>query len=67
MLAPSATGRGIVQFAYEPLTDDEYRRLAAWLEDYPEMTLRVYSSATIHDLEFLRFFPSLREFAADTL
>jgi hypothetical protein len=56
-----------VQFAYQPLTDDEYRRLAAWLEDYPEMMLRVYSSAVIRDLEFLRFFPSLRRFAADTL
>ena len=67
MLAPSATGRGIVQFAYQPLADDEYRRLAAWLEDYPEMTLRVYSSAAIRDLEFLRFFPSLQSFAADTL
>jgi hypothetical protein len=31
------------------------------------MTLRVYSSAAIRDLEFLRFFPSLRNFAADTL
>jgi hypothetical protein len=67
MLAPSATGQGIVQFGYEPLEDDEYRRLAAWLEDYPEMTLRVYSSPAIRDLEFLRFFPSLQHFAADTL
>ena len=67
MLAPSATGRGVVQFGYQPLTDSEYKRLAAWLEDYPEMTLRVYSSAVIRDLEFLRFFPSLRNFAADTL
>lgn len=67
MLAPSATGRGIVQFGYEPLEDDEYPRLAAWLEDYPEMTLRVYSSPAIRDLEFLRFFPSLQSFAADGL
>jgi hypothetical protein len=28
-LARSATGRGIVQFGYQPLTDDDYRRLAA--------------------------------------
>jgi hypothetical protein len=67
MLAPSATGRGIVQFGYQPLTDGDYGRLASWLEGYPEMTLRVYSSAVIRDLEFLRFFPSLRSFAADTL
>jgi hypothetical protein len=66
MLAPSATGRGIVQFS-DAFTDDEYRRLAAWLENYPEMTLRVYSSRDIRDLEFLRFFPSLQNFAADTL
>ena len=67
MLAPSATGRGVVQFGYQPLTDDEYPRLAAWLEQYPEMTLRVYSSTAIRDLEFLRFFPTLQNFAADTL
>ena len=67
MLRPSPAGRGIVQFGYQPLTDDDYRRLAAWLEDYPEMTLRAFSSAAILDLEFLRFFPSLRNFAADTL
>lgn len=66
MLAPSATGRGVVQFD-KPLTDDDYRRLARWLEDYPEMTLRVYLSPLIRDLEFLRFFPSLGNFAADTL
>jgi hypothetical protein len=66
MLAPSATGRGIVQFS-DAYTDDEYQRLAAWLENYPEMTLRVYSSRDIRDLEFLRFFPSLQNFAADTL
>ncbi len=66
MLAPSAAGRGIVQFS-DALSDDEYRRLAAWLESYPEMTLRVYSSRDIRDLEFLRFFPSLQNFAADTL
>ncbi|HST26526.1 MAG TPA: hypothetical protein VLJ76_11075 [Gaiellaceae bacterium] len=66
MLAPSATGRGIIQFQ-EPFGDDEYRRLARWLENYPEMTLRVFSSPTIRDLEFLRFFPSLQSFAADTL
>jgi hypothetical protein len=65
MLQPSATGRGIVQLS-EALTDDEYSRLAAWLREYPEMTLRVYSSRTIRDFEFLRFFPSLRNFAADT-
>ena len=66
MLRPSETGRGIVQFS-DPLADDEYRRLGAWLRDYPEMTLRVYGSLVIRDLELLRFFPFLERFAADAL
>jgi hypothetical protein len=66
MLAPSATGRGVVQFS-QPLSDEDYERLADWLRRYPEMWLRAYGSNDIHDLEFLRFFPFLRRFAADTL
>jgi hypothetical protein len=66
MLAPSATGRGVVQFS-QPLSERDYERLAEWLRRYPEMWLRVYGSNDIHDLEFLRFFPFLRRFAADTL
>jgi hypothetical protein len=34
MLRPSATGRGVVQFN-SPLTDDDFRRLADWISDYP--------------------------------
>lgn len=51
-----------VQFNRE-LSERDYRWLAAWLEDYPGVTLRVYGAPT--DLEFLRFFPTLRKFQVD--
>ena len=68
MLRPSPTGRGVVQFN-RLLTDAEFALLANWLRAYPEMTLRAYGSydRSIRDLEFLRFFPFLRRFAADAL
>ena len=66
MLRPSATGRGIVQFS-RILSVEDFGRLADWLRQCPQMTLRVYGSSEIRDLEFLRFFPSLRRFDADTL
>jgi len=68
MLRPSQTGRGVVQFNRR-LTDAEFGTLADWLRAYPEMTLRAYGSydRSIRDLEFLRFFPFLRRFAADAL
>lgn len=68
MLRPSATGRGVVQFDRR-LTNDDFRRLGEWFRPYPEMTLRAYGSYdhSILDLEFLRFFPTLRRFGADAL
>jgi hypothetical protein len=68
MLRPSATGRGVVQFS-SLLADDEFRRVAEWLRAYPRMTLRAYGGydGSIRDLEFLRFCPTLRRFAADAL
>jgi len=68
MLRPSFTGRGVVQFS-KRLTDDDFRQLGEWFRAYPEMTLRAYGSYdhSILDLEFLRFFPTLRRFAADAL
>jgi hypothetical protein len=68
MLRPSLTGRGVVQFD-RLLTDDDFRRLGEWFRPYPEMTLRAYGSYdhSIVDLEFLRFFPTLRRFGADAL
>ncbi|MEA2546054.1 MAG: hypothetical protein QOI09_1327 [Chloroflexota bacterium] len=68
MLRPSLTGRGVVQFDRR-LNDDDFRRLGEWFQPYPEMTLRAYGSYdhSIADLEFLRFFPTLRRFGADAL
>jgi hypothetical protein len=68
MLRPSLTGRGVVQFD-RLLTDDDFRRLGEWFQPYPEMTLRAYGSYdhSIVDLEFLRYFPTLRRIGADAL
>ena len=68
MLRPSLTGRGVVQFRSK-LTDDDFRQVGEWFRPYPEMTLRAYGSYdhSIVDLEFLRFFPTLRRFGADAL
>src|SRR5258705_1025555 len=68
MLQPSHTGRGVVQFRSR-LNDDDLRQLGEWFRPYPEMTLRAYGSYdhSIVDLEFLRFFPTLRRFGADAL
>jgi hypothetical protein len=52
-----------VQFQ-QPLSDREYRSLAAWLSDHPGITLRAWGH--VPDLEFLRFFPRLQRFSADT-
>jgi hypothetical protein len=68
MLEPSPSGRGVVQFR-KRLTDDDFRQVGEWFRLYPEMTLRAYGSYdhSITDLEFLRFFPTLRRFGADAL
>src|SRR5206468_9663553 len=66
MLAPLLTRAGVVQFS-TMLTEREFIRLANWLRDYPEVTLRAFSSfrGNITNLEFLRFFPFLRRFSVD--
>ncbi len=68
MLRPSPTGRGQVQFD-RLLTDDDFRAMAEWFRQYPEMSLRAYGGydGSIRDLEFLRFFPSLRSLSVDAL
>jgi hypothetical protein len=68
MLRPSITGRGVVQFN-KSLTDEDFIRLGEWMRQYPDMMLRAYGSydRSIRDLEFLRFFPTLRRFDADAL
>ncbi len=57
-----------VQFS-SALTPAEYALLGRWFAGQPAKTLRVYGShdATITDLEFLRYFPTLRSFRADFL
>ena len=68
MLQPSLAGRGTIQFS-SLLTDRDFALLAEWLAQYPEMGLRAYGSydKSIQDLEFLRFFPSLRSFDVDSI
>jgi hypothetical protein len=53
----------LVQFR-QPLTDRDYRRLAGWLEDHSSIELRAWGH--VPDLEFLRFFPKLQRFSADS-
>src|SRR5258706_11673313 len=55
MLRPLDPRCRVVQFS-RPLTDDEYPRLALFLDDYPSIPLRAYGSFAFRDLEFLRHF-----------
>lgn len=54
----------IVQFS-SLLTDEEFRLLAAWLEERPNVSLRATAGRSISNLAFLRFFPRLRHFTVD--
>jgi hypothetical protein len=45
----------------QPLPDADCAKLAKWMERHPQLELR--ASRWFTDLEFLRFFPSLRRFA----
>jgi hypothetical protein len=54
----------VVQFG-TPLSDKDFLRLAEFLSAYPDVPLRVYGYDNLKDLEFLRYFPFLREFQAD--
>ena len=66
MLAPfDHLSPTIVQFSC-PLTDADYAGLGEFLRDYPRVTLRAYGGP-FADLEFLRFFPTVRSFTADCL
>lgn len=68
MLAPLPPECRRIQFSRD-LRDNEYIALAQLLEDHPNVTLRAYGGQnnTLRDLEFLRWFPRLRRFAADLL
>jgi hypothetical protein len=67
-LAPLVPEHTTVQISSR-LTDDEFRRLAGFMADYPEVRLRVYGGydGSIQDLDFLRFFPKLRRFSVDAI
>lgn len=67
-LAPMVPEHTTVQVSTR-LADAEFRRLAAFMEGYPQVRLRVYGGydGSITDLEFLRFFPALRRFSVDAL
>src|SRR5262245_53357726 len=65
MLRPLDPRCRVVQFR-EPLSNADFRTLADWLRDYPTVTLRAYWNGTGADLDFLRFFPTLRAFDADS-
>lgn len=52
-----------VQFS-QPLTERDHRWLAGWLADHPSTTLRAWGH--VPDLDFLRFYPELLRFSADT-
>lgn len=68
MLAPPTTPSVRVQFSSR-LTDSDFERLGQWLNQYPQASLRAYGSydGSLTDLDFLRFFPTLREFEASAL
>jgi hypothetical protein len=59
-------GVTLVQFR-RALNDERYARLAALIADRPEIGLRVYATPDATDLEFLRFFPTLRSFQCDAM
>jgi hypothetical protein len=56
----------IVQFS-EPLTETDFRKLAEFFREYPDVPLRIYGhyGDGAKDLSFLRHFSSLRGFQAD--
>lgn len=67
-LAPLDPRCRVVQFQ-RLLSDAEFRRLSEFMRGYPGVTLRAYAGydGSIKDLEFLRFFPDILRFSADTL
>jgi hypothetical protein len=67
-LAPLVPEHTTVQISSR-LTDDDFRQLADFMADYPQVRLRVYGGydGSIKDLDFLRFFPKLRRFSVDAI
>jgi len=55
----------VVQFS-RPLANEDYPQVAAFLQRYPNIPLRIYGHDGLQtDLEFLRHFPHLEEFQVD--
>jgi len=64
-LRPLGSRCRCVQFS-EPLSDDEFKRVAAFMSNYPHVSFRVYGHyGDGCDLEFLRHFRELRRFKVD--
>lgn len=68
MLARLEPDCEVVQFSSR-LTDHDFQAVAELLRTRPDVALRAFGSydGSISDLEFLRYFPTLRRFRADAL
>jgi len=64
MLKPLKKGIRVVQFT-EPLSDRELKRVARFMESYPDVRLRMYGHGVRSDLEWLRYFPGHKNFMVD--
>src|SRR5712692_9693696 len=65
MLRPFKAMAGVVQFQ-SMMTDSDFARLSEWLRAHPHVRLRAFGG-NITNLEFLRFFPTVRRFSADAV
>ena len=64
MLKPLEDRIEVVQFD-EPLADSELKRVARFMEAYPDVRLRMYGHGNRPDLEWLRYFPGHQNFMVD--
>lgn len=68
MLKPLDARCRVVQFR-SMLAEADFAQLAEFMSGYPDVLFRAYGSydGSITNLDFLRYFPKLRHFAADAL
>jgi len=66
MVRPLDSRCQVVQWS-KPLTHSDFRKLAAFMEKYPSVSLRVYDyhRAPPPNLDFLQFFPFVRKFKTE--
>lgn len=66
MLRALTPETGVVQFR-TALSDRDYRQVGEWIRDYPDVLLRAEAlyDRSIMDLNFLRYFPTVRRFSVD--